>query len=199
MNILSTVVDNWYTSNYKDKSSCRFESFRLALKMLYERQPNNPLIFETGTLRLKDDFGGGYSTYIFGECISLFGGKLITVDINETNINTCKEITKEFSKNITYIVSDSLKTIEECDLKFDLLYLDSYDCPIEGDASDAQKHNLNEFILAEKKNLKDSTLILIDDVNFSNGGKAKLTHEYLNDNKYTKIFEFQQSLWAKNI
>ena len=193
----SEEVEKWYVENYKDKSSFRFETFRLALKNIYERV-EFPLIFQTGNVRVENDFGGGYSTYIFGECISLFGGKLITVDNNSTNIETSKRLTKNFASNITYILDDSLRVIENYNEKIDLLYLDSYDCPIEGDASASQTHNLNEFLLAESK-LHDKTLILIDDVNFSNGGKAKMTHEYLEKNNYILIHKNQQSLWIKNV
>ena len=191
----SEEVEKWYVENYKDKSSFRFETFRLALKNIYERV-EFPLIFETGTVRVENDFGGGYSTYIFGECISLFGGKLITVDNNSTNIETSKRLTKNFASNITYILDDSLRVIENYNEKIDLLYLDSFDCPIEGDASESQNHNLKEFKLAEHK-LKENSIIIIDDVNFSNGGKARLTHEYLENNKYKLIYSNQQSLWVK--
>lgn len=190
-------VESWYEENYKNKSGFRFETFKLALKLLYERT-DNPFIFETGTLRLENDFGAGYSTYIFGECLSLFGGKLLTVDINPTNIDTCKRITSKFSDHITYITDDSLNTINNFEGKIDLLYLDSFDCPIEGDAHESQNHNLNEFKLAENK-LHDKSLILIDDVNFSNGGKARLTHEYLVNNGYNMLLINQQSLWSRNV
>lgn len=191
----SQQVENWYIENYKNKSSFRFETFRLALKGVYEIT-EFPLIFETGTVRVENDFGGGYSTYIFGECISLFGGKLITVDNDPSNIQTSKRLTKNFASNITYVLDDSLNFIKNYNEKIDLLYLDSYDCPIEGDASASQNHNLNEFKLAEP-NLHDKTLILIDDVNFPNGGKSKLTHEYLEKNNYKLIYINQQSLWKK--
>jgi predicted O-methyltransferase YrrM len=193
----SQQVEKWYEENYKSKSGCRFDTFKMTLKCLYERV-ENPFIFETGTLRLENDFGAGYSTYIFGQCLSLFGGNLLTVDISPINMDTCKRITQEFSNNITYITDDSLNTIRNFEGKIDLLYLDSFDCPVEGDASESQKHNLNEFKLAEHK-LHEKSLILIDDVNFSNGGKARLTHEYLENNGYKMLLINQQSLWTKNI
>ena len=195
MNDISEKVNKWYTDNYKIKSCSRFESFRLALTLLYDRF-ENPFIFETGTVRQENDFGAGYSTYIFGECISLFGGELLTVDNCEQHMNLCKRLTRHFSNNITYIINDSIKTIETFSDKIDLLYLDSCDCPIVGDATEAQKHNLSEFMMAESK-LKPNTLILIDDVNFENGGKAKLTQEYLKNNGYSLIYTCQQSLWHK--
>lgn len=191
----SKQVYDWYTSNYKNKSGNRFESFRLALTMLYETT-DHPYIIETGCLRLENDFGAGYSTYIFAECINIFGGKLVTVDITPSHMETCKLLTKSFQVNVTYIVDDSLKILKNYSDRIDLLYLDSYDCPIEGDASESQKHNLNEFILAENK-LHDKSLILIDDVDFSNGGKARMTHDYLKKNNYKLIYQQQQSLWNK--
>jgi predicted O-methyltransferase YrrM len=169
----------------------------ITISMLYERT-ENPLIVETGTIRMVNDYGAGYSTYIFGDMINRFGGELITVDISKENIELCKIITSNFSKNIVYITDDSLNFLSSFNKKIDLLYLDSYDCPIDGDATDSQKHNLNEFIYAEK-NLKDNSIILIDDVNFSNGGKSKLTHEYLEKHNYKKIYELQQSVWSKFI
>lgn len=193
MNKANAVIE-WYTNNYKSKSSLRFESFKLALELTY-KVTDTPTIFETGTVRLENDFGAGYSTYIFGECVSKFGGNVITVDISDVNIKTCMRITKEFSKNITYIIDDSLKTIQNYTGNIDLLYLDSYDCPIEGDATDAQLHNLSEFKLSEKFITRD-TVILIDDVNFSNGGKSKLTHKYMKDN-YDLLYMHQQSVWKK--
>lgn len=191
----SELVEEWYISNYKDKSSFRFETFKLALRDIYQIT-DNPFIFETGTVRMENDFGAGYSTYIFGECISLFGGKLLTVDNNATNIQTCKRITEKFASNITYVLDDSLNTIKNFNGKIDLLYLDSFDCPIEGDATESQTHNLQEFLLSESK-LSDNCRILIDDVNFLNGGKSKLTHEYLEKNNYKLIHKNQQSLWKK--
>ena len=70
------------------------------------------------------------------------------------------------------------------------------DCPINGDASDAQTHNLNEFKLCEP-HLNSRALIMIDDVGFSNGGKGLKTHEYLSDGGYLQLFNNQQSVWLK--
>jgi hypothetical protein len=191
----SQQVDEWYTSNYKIKSRDRFVTFHLALKMLYEVS-DTPNIFETGCIRLENDFGAGYSTYIFGECISTFGGKLVTVDNTPSNMAICKSLTTQFKDNITYVTDNSLTLLRNYTEIIDLLYLDSYDCPVEGDASLAQQHNLNEFMLAENK-LHEKSLILIDDIGFANGGKAKLTHEYLKSNNYKMIHQHQQSLWTK--
>lgn len=190
-------IRNWYRENYESKSGFRFQSFMIAISLLYDRF-ESPVILETGTIRLENDYGAGYSTYIFGDMINRFGGELITVDISKENIDLCKTITSDFSKNITYINDDSLEFLSTFNKKINLLYLDSYDCPIEGDATASQNHNLQEFLLSEN-NLDEKSIILIDDVNFSNGGKAKLTHEYLSSHNYKKIYELQQSVWSKFI
>lgn len=195
MNDISELVGEWYTSVYKEKSGSRFKTFELSLKLLYNNT-SNPLIVETGTVRQKDDFGAGYSTVIFGECVSKFGGNLITIDNNKNHMILSRDVTKEWANKITYINDDSIKTLSEFKQKIDLIYLDSYDCPIEGDATDAQIHNLNEFKEVENL-LTDASIILIDDVSLGNGGKAKLTHEYLLSKNYKCIEMIQQSVWTK--
>lgn len=189
-------VGNWYTENYINKSCGRFETFKLALSLLYTNT-DYPTILETGTVRMDNDFGAGYSTYIFSECVYIFGGKLITIDNSLQNIKTSQRITLKYAENVTYIHDDSIHAINEFTDTIDLLYLDSYDCPIEGDASDAQLHNLNEFMVAENK-LSNNKLILIDDVDFANGGKGMKTHEYLLKNSYKMLLKGQQSIWTKN-
>lgn len=188
-------VEQWYIENYKNKSGERFETFKLALTLLYEQNPT-PLIVETGTVRMENDYGAGYSTYIFGQCTTLFGGRVITVDNVLKHMDISKKLTEEFSKKITYVLDDSLKFLADFNEKIDLLYLDSFDCPITGDATEAQEHNLNEFLISESK-LTEKSLILIDDIGFENGGKAKLTHAYLEKNNYRLIKKHQQSLWSK--
>lgn len=192
---LSTRVGLWYEENYKDKSSSRFETFKLTLQKLYERT-SSPIIVETGTVRMENDYGAGYSTYIFGECIGLFGGKLYTIDVNKDNVELSQRLTKKFSKNITYINDDSLNFITNFDLSIDLLYLDSMDCPLEGDASQSQIHNLKEF-LAATKNIHDKSLILLDDSNLPNGGNSRITHIILQYLGYSLMLSNQQSLWSK--
>jgi predicted O-methyltransferase YrrM len=191
----SKEVENWYVDAYKDKSSFRFDSYRMALRLLYERS-DEPRVLETGTVRQLNDWGAGYSTYIFGECMSQFGGSLISIDNNSNHLDISKQLTKEFESKITYVLSDSFDYLERFKEELDLVYLDSLDCPIDGDATVAQEHNLREFILVEPR-LKDTSLILIDDVNFDNGGKARLTHKYLRDNDYRLLFQNQQSLWER--
>lgn len=187
------TVRDWYTS-YINKSGERYNTFLYSLELLNSRC-TEPLIVETGTLRQENDFGAGYSTYIFGEYVSLFGGRLITIDISAKNIDTSKRLTEKFKENITYICEDSLIYLNGyTSEKIDYLYLDSFDCPLTGDATDAQLHNLHEFKSAEPF-LSKNAIIVIDDANLENGGKSRLTHQYLSDRGYIMSMFHQQSVW----
>ena len=59
------------------------------------------------------------------------GGKLITIDISEKNINSCKEYTKEFADVIEYVTSDSVTYLESLSdegvQNIDLFYFASFD------------------------------------------------------------------------
>lgn len=186
-------VINWY-KKFENKSLSRYQTFSEALSRLWM---SDPVILETGTVRQKDDYGAGYSTYIFGEYASLFGGKVISIDISPDNIKTSKECTEQFKDFITYVEGDSIKYLKEKTVMIDLLYLDSMDCPIEGDASDAQRHNFLEFLAAERC-LHDESVVLIDDSGgFPNGGKARWTEIYLEARGWNPLIRSHQSLWVK--
>lgn len=192
----SKEVEKWFKDNHYSKSLNRAESFSEAIRLLYARS-ECPHIVETGTVRLEDDYGAGYSTVIFAECVSIFGGKLTTIDNSETHMKISRSLTAEWKEFIDYIVMDSVEALRGLTQSIDLLYLDSMDCPIEGDATLSQQHNLREF-LAAKHALTNSTLVLIDDVGFSNGGKAKLTQEKLWNGNWNRLYHGQQSLWDSN-
>ena len=136
------------------------------------------------------------STLVFGEYVSHHGGRVITVDNSELNIDVCKELTKDYAQYITYVTMDSLAYLPTITDKIDFLYLDSYDCPPEGDATAAQEHNLREFKYCER-NLNDKAVIMIDDVGFPNGGKGKKTQEYMVEQGYLLVYKYQQSVWLK--
>lgn len=190
-------VHNWFENKYKTKSSGRYHSFKIALNLF--QQLGGKTIIETGTTRLTDDWGAGMSTVIFADYCQRYGGHITTVDIDEYNLNMCKEITQEYRDVITYVLSDSHKYLKEYKGIIDLLYLDSLDFPINEneDCLPPQEHNLKEFQFAEDK-LVSHAILLLDDNDFSRGGKSKLTKEYLLTKPEWKcIFEGQQSVWIK--
>ena len=143
MNKPSFIDKPWFREKFRNLDQ-RFHTQRIALNILNQLSAK-PFILETGCIRLPDDWGAGMSTLVFGEYVKNHGGRVTTVDNSEVNIKVCKELTKEYAKFITYMVSDSLAYLPTIIDKIDFLYLDSFDCPPEGDASAAQIHNFKEF------------------------------------------------------
>lgn len=187
-------INSWFEEMFKEKSDSRFTTFRIALNLLYQ-MPNHNIV-ETGTIRLPDDYGAGYSTYIFGQFVKHYGGHIITIDIEPRNMDVCRQVTDEFHDQITYIIDDSLNTLPQITDKIDLLYLDSLDTPLTGDATEAQEHNLKEFKLVEHL-LHEKSIVLIDDNGFENGGKPFLTKKYLMEKDWKVLINAQQTVWIK--
>lgn len=177
----------------------RSASTRLALDLLLEK--GGSIIVETGTTRMKEDWGGGMFTLVAGDfCKNNTQFHLFTVDIDHEAIETCAEVTKEFNTFITYVVSDSVNFLKKFDQKIDLLYLDSMDCPQYDDPESlnlikSQLHQLREFETAIAK-LADRAIILLDDNGFDNGGKTRLTKMFLKDRGYHEVMSGKQSLWT---
>jgi hypothetical protein len=191
------VEKDWLYSKYSRLEfvrSPKYYTFKAALNLFLQNDGN--LIVETGTQRLKDD-PAGCSTLLFGDFCKRYGKHLITVDINPVNLEVSKQCTAEFKDYITYVLSDSVEFLRHFRQPIDLLYLDSLDCPAEGDASEAQKHNLNE-LKAAYKNLHQGSVVLLDDNNFQNGGKTRLSkHFLLSTGEWFCILDSGQSLWVK--
>lgn len=194
MNFLE--YNSWYDQQFADKSTLRHWTFRIALNLLYQ-QPNHNIV-ETGTIRQLNDFGAGYSTFIFGTFIERYGGHITTIDISEQNMKVCMDVTKDFKDKVTYHIADSLFALTLLKEPIDLLYLDSLDTPMgdNEDASLAQKHCLKEFKIVEHL-LHDKSIVLIDDNNFANGGKSRFIKKYLAEKGWRVLLNAQQSIWIK--
>lgn len=160
-------------------------------------QNDGEIIVETGTQRVKEANG---STTLFGIFCKKYDKKLFTVDINPLNMKVSMNVTKRFKDCITYVVMDSVKFLSKFDKKIDLLYLDSLDCPLPpADATEAQTHNLNELKAAYDK-LHKGSILLMDDNDFANGGKTRLSKIFLLETgEWHCILDLRQSLWMKTI
>lgn len=194
------TVTQWITQY--PKLDGRYETMKKALELLHER--GREYIVETGTIRMKDDWGAGMSTFVFGSYCKEFGGHVTTVDISPQNMDVCKDVTRDYAQYIDYVTSDSLSYLTLLDYQINLLYLDSVDCPIEIRNSEdekelafAQNHQLNEITIALPK-LANDGIVLLDDNSFTHGGKTKLTKIYLRDQGWEEIASGQQSLWLKS-
>lgn len=188
---------SWFDVQYELHLRGRYPTLRIALNLLLQ-QPTHTIV-ETGCIRGFSDYGGGNSTFIFGEFIKTFGGKLITIDISPENMSTCKIATESFARNITYITEDSLNALPKLTEPIDLLYLDSFDAPEDdSDPLPCQEHNLKEFKLAEPLLHKWSIVLIDDNFGPNNGGKSRLTKDYMSSRGYICIFDYHQTLWVKN-
>ncbi len=187
---------SWFFKRYSNKPTKRYWSFKIALNILLQRGGKN--IVETGCVRQEKDWGAGMSTLHFAEFCSYYGLIFNTVDIDPEAIALAKRIIKPFDEFVKFNCMDSVKFLDDFNDPIDLLYLDSMDCDPrpEADISGPQKHQLAE-LKAAYPNLHDKSIVLLDDNNFENGGKAKLTKDFLRAGGWLELMTWKQSLWIK--
>jgi SAM-dependent methyltransferase len=191
--------NDWWSQKYRFRigEGVRYFTTKIALNIFHYRKGTN--IVETGTIRALDDMaGGGYSTLLFGDYAQHYKKKFWTVDILPEAIELSKKETEGFNSTTNFVISDSVKFLEEFPEKIDLLYLDSMDCPEYDEAESpalvaSQEHQLKEIKAAWDK-LHAGSVILLDDNNFENGGKCKLSVEYLLGNGWTPLMADKQVL-----
>jgi len=190
--------DDWLRQKYgylEAVKSRKYCTFKAALNLFL--QNNGQIIVETGTQRLKDDVGG-CSTTLFGAFCKTYNKTLYTVDNDPKHLEISKELTQEFKDHIVYVLSDSVEFLEKFDEPIDLLYLDSLDCPLPpADATESQLHQLREIKAAYPK-LHKGSVVLLDDNDFTNGGKTRLSKRWLfKTREFLLILDDKQSLWLK--
>ena len=176
-----------FLNKYKNKNNIRFPSFEFALIEANKRGFKN--IVETGTARgkvkllffKKYNWKDGMSTIMFAEYAKYIDGMLHTCDISTKNIENAKNFTKEFSKNITYHIDDSVNFLKNFNNKIDLLYLDSLDGH---NPEAASLHQLNEIKVSIDK-LHPNSIILLDDKK----SKTNLSLKFLIQSGFKVLFE----------
>jgi SAM-dependent methyltransferase len=154
-------------------------------------------ILETGCGHYGDCKKFASMTYIFADIINnLKGGSLLTVDINENNLNKCRELTKNFSHIIDYKLGDSVDVLQNLNDNYinslDLIILDSYDLHL-FDPNPSAIHHLRE-LLALYNRLNKNCLIAIDD-NYLPGTWIQWNW----DNGKSEIFETKEKLIGKGM
>lgn len=179
----------------------RWTTMLAALTELEKKKPRQGVIVETGTTRMQDDWGAGMATLVFGDFAKKHDYELFTVDINPAAIAVCREVTKQFEDVIAYETSDSLFWLQKFWEPIDLLYLDSMDCPEYDEPNSerllkSQMHQLLELHTA-MPHLAPDPIILLDDNQFENGGKTRLSKLYLKERGFTEVMSEKQSLWIK--
>lgn len=189
-------ANNWFQERYVEKMDPgKYPTFKAALNLFLRY--GGETIVETGTIRQKDDWGAGYSTYLFGDFCQRYNKKLYSVDNDPKHLAISTEVTAPFKDHITYVLDDSVHFLDKFNSRIDLLYLDSLDCceNPEADNTKPQTHQLHEVQAAYSK-LAEHAVILLDDCNFTNGGKCRLARKYLLERSWTLVLEYYQSLWV---
>jgi hypothetical protein len=141
--------------SFNDYAIDRNRSFDLFLKHI--KGVENPVVVETGCIRVDEDYSAGYSSYILGVFLLNHGGKLTTVDLNATNCKFAKSKTEGLPVDV--VLSHSWNFLKNYKgPKIDALYLDSHDADLPGH----EENCLEETKLA-LPHLAEGAVILIDD------------------------------------
>ena len=175
----------------------RLITFKIAMN--YYLQHGGKIIVETGTQRQRDDWSAGCSTTVLGKFISEYTAesKLFSVDITPHNVMTSKFLCEEYQNYIEWFTEDSVGFLKNFDQKIDFLYLDSYDWfPHEPQLTECQTHQLNEMLAAVDK-MSEKSVILLDDNDLPDGGKTRITKNYLAENNWICLFDAKQSVWIR--
>jgi hypothetical protein len=183
----------------------------------YLQNLNRPVcIVETGCVRDTriDAFTTeGQSTVLFDKFSeSVLGTVIHSVDINDSNVETCKSLVSDrvqvhTSDSVNFLRNECSKLIQPF-TSIDLLYLDSYDVDMEN-AHDAAIHCMNELFAASHL-ITENTLILIDDspatasiiegsykriTPFVTNGKGKYVASYMQSIGRTPFIKGFQIAW----
>lgn len=122
------------------------------------RRFKNPRIIETGTIRSMDDYGAGWSTWLFGLFARATGGHVESIDLDPKHCDFSRHWTADFGDHVTITHSRGDDGISARDEPIDMLYLDSCDT----EHPQHQEVCLQELQAALPR-LQDDSLILIDD------------------------------------
>jgi hypothetical protein len=141
-----------------------------ALLELFKQNKDSYTIVETGVAA-----HGTRSTLLWDKFVNIFGGKVLSVDLNKDAVITANNLT---SDKTTVYHSDSLDYLPTITEKIDFLYLDSVD----GWDSNSHIHQLKEIEIALPK-LHKNSLILLDDI----GYKTNLSIPFLKQNGWCQI------------
>lgn len=167
---VSNFPDTFYTH-------INYHTMRKSLEILLEKNPNKKdfVFVETGC-----SAHGTKSTMLWDKFVNNFGGKVLSVDLNEKAVIEARK----FVSNKTLIIhNDSLDFLPKINEPIDFLYLDSYDVDFLNPIDSAQ-HHLKEFNCI-KHLLHQNSIILIDDTPVSpewldHGPDNPIYNEYKN-------------------
>lgn len=179
--------------NILNNTGKRKESFTMMIEHIKGKE--NPLIVETGCVRMNNDYGAGMSTVLFDKYVGEFGGEFHSVDITPENVALAKVLAKSPHTNIH--CNDSVAFLNSfykiTDRKIDLLYLDSMDYN-PGQEHESSEHHLKE-LMAVLPYIQRGTMIAVDDNISDTQGKGAYILEYMNSHGKQRIHSGYQWIW----
>lgn len=187
-----------YYNKYCHFLGKRKQTFDQIFEHLKSLNKKDYFILETGMSRFADEMnkfsGDGGSTFLYDKFVSSFGGKFISIDIDQSRLDLCQQ---HMSTSTQLICSDSISKLYEISSdnnipKIDLLYLDSYDLDWNKPHKSAL-HHVKELLSIIPK-LKNGTLIVVDD-NANGVGKGQYLQEFMKDINKQVLFSDYQIGW----
>jgi glycosyltransferase involved in cell wall biosynthesis/predicted O-methyltransferase YrrM len=168
-------------------------------KLIYQK---DPMIVEIGMQRANSPDGDGNSTTVFDSFLSMYGGTLHSVDVDQRCIDLCQsELIRlgTMTDSVHLHRDDGIAFLETFNEPIDLLYLDAWDyCGSEDDLKRSEINHLKAMIAAERT-LADGALVLIDDIhnNVTYVGKGALVIPYLLQKDYIVRLNAYQMILEK--
>jgi len=195
---MGNFIDN-FDQKYGCKLGKRKDTFKQIFEILEAKQKDFYVIVETGCIRIQNNWeGDGYSTILFDDFVNEYGGIVRSVDINDEHC----QLARYFASTKSIICTDdSIRFLWNLDLankidSLDLLYLDSYDVD-EDNVHDSALHHLMELLAARKYLTKDS-LVVVDDSDRKDYGKAKYIKQFMDYVGNKPVIEGPQLGWIFN-
>ncbi len=161
-------------NKYMDYSD-RYNGFKKIFEVLLNKKQKDFTIIETGTLREANSWTDGQSTFIFYDFINTFGGKLISIDVNQEALDFSarfvgRHIRSSGLARLECVQGDSVGVLNSISEPADLVYLDSLD--VDKDCDKGMSHALLEMVsLRRIISISPGLLVAVDD-NWDGIGKG---------------------------
>lgn len=161
----------------------RYASFRIVFDEMLRRKSRDFTIVETGCAH-----GGGWchgsSSFLFFEFLNVFGGKLVSIDIDPRHLEACATLLDTVRPHtgrarFVPMAGDSVSILKALPDSADFVYLDSWDLDPK-DPEPSMRHHLAEFKAAKDIFIRSQDLVVAVDDNLQplDIGKGKYVREW---------------------
>ena len=172
-----------------DRLNVRQESFKLVVKHLRElAKERRPIVVETGCIRSIDDYGAGYSTFLWELLAREMRLSVFSIDITPANVT----FAKMHCPSVNFECVDSVAALAKFPYSIDVLYLDSFDLD-QKNPHPSSLHHLME-LAAAVPGLKPGAWVMVDD-NYGPVGKGKYVEEFMTLTGRRLLFDGVQKIW----